>query len=69
MGTVHWIALQIQRSMPGVASTSIAESQLGDRAWFYIELATYLKTTFFNQYFREYVKLKNVAFYDIMHLW
>jgi len=31
-------------------------------------LATYLKTTFFNQYFREYVKLKNVAFYDIMHL-
>jgi len=32
MGTVHWIALQIQRSMPGVASTSIAESQLGDRA-------------------------------------
>jgi len=41
----------------GVANTSIAidrsiaESQLVDRAWFYIELKRYLKRTFFNQYF------------------
>ena len=61
--------------LPGIANTPIAidrsidESQLVDRSWFCIELTRYLKRTFFNKYFRKYIKMKIVAFYDILYLW
>jgi len=71
----RWIQERSVFKVSGVANPSIAidrsiaESQLVDRAWFHIELTTYLKSSFFNQYFRKYIKLKNVAFYDILYLW
>jgi len=36
---------------------SIAECQLVDRAWFFIQLTRYIKRTRFNQYSRKYIKI------------